>query len=281
MVQQSRDVDLNTLSLTKKQLTQLAEHFAPAFLIDEMSNADKIGHPTWSTNNSLTVDTSRPVSFVRLAHTWFNGTILPQLVYTIWFPERPKESNWDVLSGNLDGIIWRITIGNDGKLLLADSIHPCGCYHLFFPANGINKRAEYVHQAEFSEGIETPQILPVYSPDNRLILRLAAKNHYLQALFNEKELIPNRKTQSYDLIIGNPIPDYALRSMPLPNGDFKSLYQSNGLVKGTERSERWLLWPMGIKSPGAMRQWGKHATVFVGRRHFDDPYLFDKAFTKY
>ena len=36
---------------------------------------------------------------------------------------------------------------------------------------------------------------------------------------------------------------------------------------------------MGIRSPGAMRQWGHHATAFVGRRHFDDPYLIEQLFT--
>jgi hypothetical protein len=28
-----------------------------------------------------------------------------------------------------------------------------------------------------------------------------------------------------------------------------------------------------------MRQWGHHPTAFVGRRHFDDPYLIDRLFT--
>jgi hypothetical protein len=27
-----------------------------------------------------------------------------------------------------------------------------------------------------------------------------------------------------------------------------------------------------------MRQWGRHATAFVGRRHFDDPWLFERYF---
>jgi hypothetical protein len=27
-----------------------------------------------------------------------------------------------------------------------------------------------------------------------------------------------------------------------------------------------------------MRQWGHHATAFVGRRHFDDPFLLQEAF---
>lgn len=58
----------------------------------------------------------------------------------------------------------------------------------------------------------------------------------------------------------------------------RSLFGSDGLVAGTERPERWLLWPMGIPSPGAMRERGHHATAFVGRRHFDDPYLLEELF---
>jgi hypothetical protein len=39
-----------------------------------------------------------------------------------------------------------------------------------------------------------------------------------------------------------------------------------------------LFWPMGIKNAGAMRQAGRQATAFVGRRHFDDPDLFESRF---
>ena len=33
-----------------------------------------------------------------------------------------------------------------------------------------------------------------------------------------------------------------------------------------------------ILAAGAMRQWGRQATAFVGRRHFDDADLFEKRF---
>jgi len=39
-----------------------------------------------------------------------------------------------------------------------------------------------------------------------------------------------------------------------------------------------LFWPMGIDSPGAMRQWGRQPTAFVGRRHFDDADLLERRF---
>jgi hypothetical protein len=49
-------------------------------------------------------------------------------------------------------------------------------------------------------------------------------------------------------------------------------------MPGTERGERALFWPMGIASPGAMRQWGRQPTAFVGRRHFDDAHLLSDRF---
>ena len=50
------------------------------------------------------------------------------------------------------------------------------------------------------------------------------------------------------------------------------------MMPGSARAERFLFWPMGIASAGAMRQWGRHATAFVGRRHFDDADLFERRF---
>jgi outer membrane translocation and assembly module TamA len=44
----------------------------------------------------------------------------------------------------------------------------------------------------------------------------------------------------------------------------------------TPSGERYLFWPTRVPEPGAMRQWGRHATAFVERRYFDDPDLFEK-----
>jgi hypothetical protein len=46
----------------------------------------------------------------------------------------------------------------------------------------------------------------------------------------------------------------------------------------TPSGERSLFWPTGVPEPGAMRQWGRNSTAFVGRRHFDASDLFDKYF---
>ena len=56
------------------------------------------------------------------------------------------------------------------------------------------------------------------------------------------------------------------------------MFGPDGLVAGSERAERFFFWPMGIASAGAMRQWGHHATAFVGRSHFDDADLIERRF---
>jgi hypothetical protein len=58
------------------------------------------------------------------------------------------------------------------------------------------------------------------------------------------------------------------------------MFRENSLVPGSERLERFLLWPTGVLSPGAMRQWGRHAVAFVGKRHFDDPRLMERIFRR-
>lgn len=71
--------------------------------------------------------------------------------------------------------------------------------------------------------------------------------------------------------------DDELRSLPAGVGR-RSLFRPDGIVPGTAYGERFWFWPMGVLAPGAMRQWGRHATAFVGHRHFDDADLFEKYF---
>ena len=71
-----------------------------------------------------------------------------------------------------------------------------------------------------------------------------------------------------------------LRALQMPNGTKRSLYGEDGIIDASERAERFLLWPYGVASPGAMRQWGTHAIAFIGRRHFDDPFLLENLLDK-
>lgn len=102
------------------------------------------------------------------------------------------------------------------------------------------------------------------------IVRLQSSTHYLVDIAHTNDGKEGDK-ESYTLA-----PYDNLRSI---HGDRRrSLFDSDGLVPGTERPERFLLWNTGVPSAGAMRQWGHHATSFLGRRHFDDPGLLDRYF---
>jgi len=101
-------------------------------------------------------------------------------------------------------------------------------------------------------------------------VRIASRTHYLLGVDVERgaDSLVRYELRPYD----------ALRSLPTPRGGRRSAFAADGLMPGSERPERFLFWPMGIASAGAMRQWGRHATAFVGRRHFDDADLLERRF---
>jgi len=262
------------------ELARLAARHAPVFQIDVAGEFDRPGIPMLDGANGTIqpgVSTDAPTVYGRLSYTRFQGDILPQLVYTVWFSERPPDGGFDILSGRLDGLVWRVTLGKDGTPLVYDTMHPCGCYHLFFPVPP-TVRKPMPEDDDAREAAVVPATAPRPAPGERIVVRLASASHYIQAVGTAAA--DAEADYRYDLVWPTE-PDAPLRRLDLPDGSgTRSLYDETGLIPGTERAERWLLWPMGIDSAGAMRQWGTHATAFVGRRHFDDQDLLDRAFSR-
>ena len=254
---------------TAAQLAALFSRYAPAWELDTVDDNDRPGRLYWGTQAWPQIDVAQPVIYTHVSYTRFGSRVLLQLNYTVWFAARAAENQLDILAGRLDGIHWRVTLGDDGRPLLYDSIHPCGCYHLFFPSASLRliERSGLYH-----EPILIPQAVPSLSEAQRLRILVSARTHYLQQILldDEAESASPYQFAPYD----------TLRSLPIGADDeHRSLFAARGLVPGTQRGERWILWPMGIPSPGAMRQWGNHATAFVGRRHFDEPLLIDENFS--
>ncbi|MBE0449034.1 MAG: hypothetical protein IBX64_13250 [Actinobacteria bacterium] len=96
---------------------------------------------------------------------------------------------------------------------------------------------------------------------------MSNRTHYLQqvTVVDAANAAPYR-TEPYD----------SLRSLPIGNNERRNLFGPEGIIEVSRRAERFLLWPFGVESPGAMRQWGSHAIAFVGRRHFDDAFLLEQ-----
>jgi len=250
------------------ELQELFAAYAPSLEIVVQADYDRIGALRWRRDSTVPeVDGAVQVVYVHPAWTRYRDRVLLQLVYTVWFPERPPQSEGDILAGKLDGITWRVTLAPDGAPLLYDSIHPCGCYHLFFPT----PRARALPgPGGLDEWMFSPQSLPEIAETERPLLRIASGTHYLEkvAVVRGSDSLARYDFRPYG----------ALRSLPRLDGGRASAFGPDGLVPGSERPERSLLWPSGIVSAGAMRQWGRQATAFVGRRHFDDADLLEKRF---
>ena len=293
-------------------LRRLLLRHAPVVEIDAGGEHDAVGPLAWR-GDRLAVDSSAgPVAYVRLAHGLLGGQLRRQLVYTFWFPRRPKAHALDLLGGELDALVWRVTLDDDGEALVYDSIHACGCYHLFFATPRVQPRsAPPPGQGPLDEGLFMPQ--PVLdgrgAAGSAVVLRVQSRTHYLQRVYREpaattaavasaasaSSIAKGAQTASPTTPASPAASAYwlvdedVLRSLPLPSPGtagaaapqlptHRSAYDARGLVPGSERLERFLFWPMGIASAGQMRQWGRHATAFVGRRHFDDPWLLDRYF---
>jgi len=249
-------------------LAALLQRHAPVWDIDTASDDDRIGALVWQgAPAALAVDVAQPTVDAQVAYTRLAGRWQLQLVYTAWFAARPPQSRFDALAGPFDGVVWRVTLDDALEPLVYDAIHPCGCYHLFFPTSRLAARPV---EPSLDEGLFAPQTAPALRPGQRLRLRIESRTHYLQRVAVAGEAAP-------DLVYGLRDAD-TLRSLPLPGGGTRSAFDRDGLLPGSERLERAFFWPMGIASAGQMRQWGRHATAFVGRRHFDDPALFDRYF---
>ena len=258
------------VSSAEEQVALLSRH-APILEIDVVGTFDRIGALKLDADDRVSVDSAVPVAYTRISYTLLGGVVHRQLVYTFWFSERPPASGstFDLLAGKLDGVVWRVTVDSAGDALVYDSIHACGCYHLFFPTEKVAAREL---PDTLDESLFVPQTLPAVRASDRVVLRLESGAHYLQRVltYTDQNSAANTVYELKD--------ERTLTALARPSGGTRSAYDGGGLIPGGERGERWFFWPMGIESAGQMRQWGRHATAFVGRRHFDDPRLFDAYF---
>ncbi|MFZ2171577.1 MAG: hypothetical protein WAW61_18305 [Methylococcaceae bacterium] len=265
MLRPAYDNPLAIPQLTSLQFQRLLEHFAPVWEIDTRNDTDKIGTAGLDSDGQPRIDIRQPAVYVAHEYTRWRGDVLLQLIYQIWLPAREKTGMLDLYGGPLDSVIWRVTLNPEGVPIAFDSIHACGCYYLLFPGQGYRA----IPAKDGAEAVLSPKHIATVTPSYRLLLRLQSRTHYLQQVSFIDEPV-EAATRSYVFHDLN-----QLRSLPLPNGAKRSLFGEDGIIDASERAERFLLWPYGVASPGAMRQWGTHAIAFTGRRHFDDPYLLE------
>ncbi len=251
------------------QLASLLQQHSPLWEIETAGSNDKPASLNWNEARQTTIaNTQQPAEYQFTSYTWLNGAWRLQLNYQLWFPARTAKHPADILAGRLDGIVWRVTLNEQGEPLVYDSIHPCGCYHLIIPSAG------FVAREQAQQWPEPPIVLPALQTaaagGSQLKLRVSSGEHQLRgiAIATRLELAAASK------LVHRPYSD--LLNLTADNNQTRSAFRTDALVSKTDRAERFLLWPMGIRSAGAMRQAGRQPVAFVGKRHFDDWNLLDR-----
>ncbi|MCB1676101.1 MAG: hypothetical protein KDI01_07405 [Halioglobus sp.] len=256
--------------LTAAQVSELFRQHAPIWEVDVVDDNDRIGTAVW--RDAPAVDTAVSTQYQKLSYTRFGSDVLLQLNYVIWFRSRPGD---DLFAGRIDGLVWRVTLGPDGEPWLYDSIHNCGCYHTFIPTQHLRLRGD-LPVLDFE-----PPLVPQGAPAPPLVVRVASGTHYLQRVYSAAGAGASHLAERQAPRLEELLPAHydRLHSLPAAQG-YRSYFGEHGIVEGSERGERFILWPMGVRSPGAMRAWGHHAVAFVGRRHFDDARLIESLFVR-
>ena len=268
IIQETQRDALGIPTYTSEDRKILFQVYAPIWEIQLQSDDDRIGTLIWTDEGGIDVDIRKPQTYTQLSFTRFKDEILTQLNYITWFPSRPKEGALDIYGGLLDGLNYRVTLNLTGEPILYETIHNCGCYYKAYATGQLQVR-ETIAYSEPPLIFEAPQINPALE---RMVVTMQSRTHYVHHLYP----LPRRDQAD---VVAYAFTDYTvLQSLPLADGGRKSAFNRYGIIPGTERLERFILWPTGVLSPGAMRQWGRHAVAFVGRRHFDDPFYLDQMF---
>ncbi len=255
---------------SEDQLAALFRRHSPIWEVHTKGAYDRIGRPYWTAENAIAIDIGHPTAYTLLSHTRFQGEVLTQLNYIIWYPARPKVNALDIYGGHLDGLNYRVTLDRNGAPLLYDSMHNCGCYYAAYPTRRLTAR----DQIEYGEPPLILRAPPKTQEADLLTVSMESRTHFVTHFYPSVFSDANAaETVQYSLA-----PYERLRSLADAGGGHRSMFDPNSLAPGTERLERWLFWPTGVLSAGATRQWGRHAVAFVGKRHFDDPFFMDLMF---
>jgi hypothetical protein len=260
--------DANALKvpqLADKQLISLFALHSPSFTIELEDENDLIGQPVWR-NDEVTINSDSPMVYTLPSFTRFGTNNLLQLNYVVWFLERKPTTLFDLFAGKIDSLIWRVTLDEQGKVLLYDSVHSCGCYHKYF----VVADDVAIRKPALSEEPANIFNLTNINSDTGVHIRLTANEHYVVGVNNDAL----SSARPYLLA------DYGQLSNLNNHGHSMSMFSPSGIIIDSKRLERYTLWPTGIRSVGAMRQWGTHATGFLEQQHLDDATLLDYYFLR-
>jgi len=259
----------NPLSIPRpsaSEARELAVRYAPVIIQDETAPYDRVGRIVWR-GDEPAADGERPAVYYYLSHARVKGEPVLQVNYVFWYPARAGDRAPAIEHGRLDGLTLRLSFDPGGRLFMIDLMNNCGCYHVFIPAKDrvVRTIRRYYENDPFA-----PQGLPEIAAGQSPAVRVLSGWHQVQRIL---ALAPPREAIPYELI-----PYESLESLARADGRRESIFDAEGIAKGSGRVERFVFFPTGIPSIGSMRQRGHHAITLSERTLFDEPGLFEHYF---
>lgn len=252
--------NLGRIGLLMNVWRALVEKHAPEFAVETGGEHDRLGAMKFA-GKQAAVATERPAVYYRPSFARAHDRTLVQLNYFLWFPARPAIGKADPEAGSLDSLIWRVTLDEQGKPLVYESIAGSGAHHRWYPAQAMKLQENMAKQVRVADQLAPPVVS----------VRIASGSHSVAALSARADEGAEAARQ-YELI------DYDdLLLLPAAKGT-RSLFGPDGVVAGSERKHGAKAWPTGFPKPGAIRQWGHHVVSFQQGSYFDDPLLLERTF---
>lgn len=269
ILKSTRDNWISTSLLSSADMQQIAHSWAPTLrqFIDPENGTNNLIGRVRRENGTITVDSQQPTVYYYTSHTLLQGQPTVQINYVFWYASNhSKKIQWWA-RGNMDGFTLRYTLTRTGELAMVDLIKNCGCYHGFVPNDALFD-IKNLKQPDRDDQIF--QHLPQHEERQRLEF-IFSDTHQILHVSAAAQSVPAQ--QSYLL---RPYND--LEQLVDEQGNTGSLFNARGIVPNTTRAEATMLYSMGIKSVGSMRQRGHQPITLIGRDHFDNPRLFDQTF---
>jgi hypothetical protein len=231
------------------------------------------------------VDVDKPTVYAYADRARIQGIVTRQLVYTLWYPEHPKLHTFDPEAGLMEGWVMRITLNQDNRPLLFESVSACGCYYKVFPAERLEKWSTEEYPEKLQEktfylenrlpgkiDVVLPELVALASdPTQKVALYYSAGKHQLVTIRPISELSDadhRSAVKSYRLV-----PYEALENLRIDTYNH-SLFDENGLVLNADRPECSLLTPSGIFHAGHPRQRSTQM-IYFDQAEFDDRKLLE------
>ena len=246
---------------------ELAVRYAPVIIQDETAPYDRVGRIVWK-GDELTVDGEKPAVYYYLSHARVKGEPVLQVNYAFWYPARAGRPGAAIEHGRLDGLTLRLSFDTRGTAVHDRSHEQLRLLPRLHPGEGPGGSGR---SGATTKTTPSP-------PRGSRRSRRGNRPPYGSCRDGTRSRDFWRWRLRRKAFPMSCSPTRRWRAWPGGTAGSASIFDAEGIAKGSERVERFIFFPTGIPSIGSMRQRGHHAITLSGRTHFDEPGLFEHYF---